>query len=91
MAIQQPAGASSPVGAEDGSQESLSGFERASQEIERASQKRSSPAERPVLSELPRLSVNKAGMCPQRTKCASLGTMTVCLASTALHQNMLQA
>lgn len=53
MAIQQPSG-DSPIGAEEDSKENLSGFERASQEIEKASQKKSPPAERSALADIPR-------------------------------------
>lgn len=53
MAISQP-GNNSPVGLED-SKENMSGFERASQEIEKASQRQSpqhKQVERPALTEL---------------------------------------
>ena len=51
LAIQQP-GDNSPVGAEDDAKENLTGFERASQEIEKASQIPSPRTERAALTEV---------------------------------------
>ena len=52
MAIQQPTGDSSPLAVVKESKENLTGFERASQEIEKASQLKPPQPERESLAEL---------------------------------------